>query len=58
MKTGKIIHYIIGICAILLAFIAVYYIYRNPKNMISASIIAFAGCFVAFSQYAIIKNKK
>jgi len=57
MKKGTLIHYIICISAIILTFFAIYYIYINPKNLISASIVILAGCFVAFSQYLIIKEK-
>lgn len=57
-KQGLLIHYVIGICALLLAIAAVYYIDQNKANLVSAGIIAFAGCFVAVSQYLIIKNKK
>ncbi|MCZ4243364.1 hypothetical protein [Pedobacter punctiformis] len=54
---GTLLHYIIGISAAILALVAIYYIYENPKNLISAGIVIFAGCFVAFSQYLIIKGK-
>jgi hypothetical protein len=58
MKTGLILHYIIGIAAALLVLAAAYYIQQNPKNLLSAGIIILAGCLVAFSQYQIIKRKK
>ena len=58
MKTGLILHYIIGIAAALLVLAAAYYIQQNPKNLLSAGIIILAGCLVAFSQYQIIKHKK
>ena len=58
MKQGLLIHYIIGICALMLAIVAVYYIDQNKGNVVSVGIIAFAGSFVAISQYLIIKNKK
>lgn len=58
MKQDLLIHYVIGICALLLALVAVYYIDQNKANLVSAGIICFAGCFVAISQYLIIKNKK
>ncbi|GGH14210.1 MULTISPECIES: hypothetical protein [Pedobacter] len=58
MKTGLIIHYIIGIAAALLVLAAAYYINQNPDNLLSAGIIILAGCLVAFSQYQIIKQKK
>jgi len=58
MKTGLILHYIIGIAAAILVLAAAYYINQNPKNLMSAGIIILAGCLVAFSQYQIIKQKK
>jgi len=58
MKKVLILHYIIGIAAVILVLAAAYYIQQNPKNLLSAGIIILAGCLVAFSQYQIIKNKK
>jgi len=58
MNKSTAIHYVIGICALLLALAALYYINQNKQNWISAGIIGFAACFVAISQYLIIKNKK
>lgn len=58
MNKNTLIHYVIGICALLLAIAAVYYIDQNKENWISAGIIGFAACFVAISQYLILKNKK
>jgi hypothetical protein len=58
MKKGLILHYIIGIAAVILVLASAYYIQQNPKNLLSAGIIILAGCLVAFSQYQIIKNKK
>jgi len=58
MKTGLILHYIIGVAAALLVLAAAYYINQNPKNLWSAGVIILAGCLVAFSQYQIIKQKK
>ncbi|RZL68983.1 MAG: hypothetical protein EOO93_02885 [Pedobacter sp.] len=56
MKTRLIIHYIIGICALLLSVAAAYFIQQNPDNLFSAGIIAFGGLMVAVSQYLIIKR--
>ena len=58
MKKGLILHYIIGIAAVILVLAAAYYIQQNPNNLLSAGIIILAGCLVAFSQYQIIKQKK
>ena len=58
MKKGLLINYIIGIGDLILAILAVYYIDQNKENVVSVGIIAFAGCFVAISQFLIIKNKK
>lgn len=58
MKQSILIHYIIGISAFLLCATACYFIQINPKNLISAGIIALASSFVAFSQYVIIRAKK
>ncbi|MCX2573532.1 hypothetical protein [Pedobacter sandarakinus] len=58
MKKGLILHYIIGIAAVILVLAAAYYINQNPKNLLSAGIIILAGCLVAFSQYQIIKGKR
>jgi len=58
MKKGLVLHYIIGIAAVILVLAAAYYIQQNPKNLLSAGIIILAGCLVAFSQYQIIKQKK
>jgi len=58
MNKSIAIHYIIGISALFLALAALYYIDQNKQNWISAGIIGFAACFVAITQYMIIKNKK
>ncbi|MET4080978.1 putative membrane protein [Pedobacter sp. UYP30] len=56
MKKKHILHLIIGLSAAVLALVAIYYIYLNPKNLISAGIIATAGVVIAISQYLIIKR--
>ncbi|MFC4212003.1 hypothetical protein ACFOWA_12460 [Pedobacter lithocola] len=58
MKTGIILHYIVGIAAAILVLAAAYYINQNPKNIVSAGIIILAGSLVAFSQYLIIRRNK
>ncbi|RNL49704.1 hypothetical protein [Pedobacter jejuensis] len=58
MKTGLILHYIVGIAAAILVLAAAYYINQNPKNIVSAGIIILAGSLVAFSQYLIIRRNK
>ncbi|MGY3054240.1 putative membrane protein [Pedobacter sp. UYEF25] len=56
MKKRHILHLVIGISAAVLALVAIYYIYLNPKNLISAGIVATASGVVAISQYLIIKG--
>ncbi|WP_443937532.1 hypothetical protein [Pedobacter sp. MW01-1-1] len=58
MQKGLILHYIIGIAALLLVLAAAYVINLNSKNLMSASIIILAGCVVAYTQYLIIKKKR
>lgn len=55
---GILIHYIIGICAVIILLLTAYYLNENPKNLVSGGIIIFAMFLVAFGQYATIKHKK
>jgi hypothetical protein len=60
MNKGVAIHYILVIAGLILVIGASYLIYRDHENLISKLIVAFAGLFVIFSQYLLIKikNKK
>lgn len=58
LRKEHIIHIVIGISAAILALVAMYYIYVNPENLVSAGIIATAGVVIAVSQYLIIKRGK
>ena len=58
LKKGHIVHIVIGISAAVLALVAVYYIYANLENLVSAGIIATAGVVIAVSQYLIVKRGK
>lgn len=58
MKKQLIIHYILMAAGLALTIVAAYLLAKNEGNMLSKLIIVFAGLFVAYSQYLIIKNKK
>lgn len=58
MKKKLIIHYILVVAGAGLVAAASYMLTKDTQNMWSKLIVAFAGLFVMFSQYFIIKTKK
>lgn len=55
---GLLIHYVIGISAVILLLVTAYRLNENPNNLFSGGIIILAMTLVAVGQYATIKHKK
>lgn len=58
MKKGLTFHYILVVAGLSLVIASSYLLTKDRENLISKLIVAFAGLFVMFSQYLIIKMKK
>ena len=59
MKKNKLLlHYIIGIAAIVVFLVALYLIYQDPQRTKSLLITIVACALVAVGQFLIIRQKK
>ena len=59
MKNNKLLlHYIIGIAALIVLLAALYFIYDDPQRTKSLMITTIACALVAVGQFLIIKQKK
>lgn len=57
MKKEVSLHYILFIAGLGLVGASCYLLFTDGENLVSKSIVAFAGLFVMFGQYTIIKMK-